>query len=123
MIASKSPRSSRLSRNLIARGAVLAAAFAFSASAGADIIPSGDVSPNPSGGVVSGVLNVGSPGLGQVDVTAGSTLTANGLTIANSGTGTGVVNISGSLTTLNLTGPSATSGRTRSKSEISATER
>ena len=71
---------------------VLLAALALPASAG--IITLGDVSPDPTGGVV-GVLGIGNAGAGSVAVDGGSSLTAEKLTMGGGPNGTGSLSVSG----------------------------
>jgi T5SS/PEP-CTERM-associated repeat protein len=95
---------------------VIALIAALSPLANADIIVTGVVTPititppPPVTGTVSGTLFVGNGAPGTLAVDAASTLTANSLSVANGGTGSGTVTIIGTTagpqTIVNLTGPS-----------------
>lgn len=95
----------------ILQGALFALIIAVSPLASAGIVATGDVAPNPSSGSVAGQISVGISTVGQLDVNAGSTLTANSIGVANGVASTGTVNIVGTgvgnpPTVLNVTGPS-----------------
>lgn len=61
----------------------------------AAIVTSGQVSPDPSSGNVTGNLNVGNTGLGSLTVNGGSALQAQRLTLGTATTGNGSVTVTG----------------------------